>query len=74
MGNGSVSFSSGGPPHVGNRDDNSKRKKKKVKYDGFAGAKDEATGNTGSFVTEDNEFIDEVLNYLLNIMEPEHDR
>ena len=45
------------------------RKKKKVKYDGFAGAKDEATGNTGSFVTEDNEFIDEVLNYLLNIME-----
>jgi len=69
MGNGSVSFSSGGPPHVGNRDDNSKRKKKKVKYDGFAGAKDEATGNTGSFVTEDNEFIDEVLNYLLNIME-----
>tara|TARA_B100000686_G_C16606931_1_gene871703 strand:- start:113 stop:1126 length:1014 start_codon:yes stop_codon:yes gene_type:complete len=58
MGLGSVGISAGSPPHVGKRDDNSKRKKKAS-----------AEKNTGALVSEDNEFIDEVLNYLLNIME-----
>ncbi len=47
------------------------KRKKKIKYAGYAKSKDEATGNKGGFLKEDNGFIDEVLDYLLNIMEPQ---
>ena len=51
-----------------------RKKKKKIKYDGYAGSRDDTTDNRGGFLEEDSEFIDEVLNYLLNKVEHNHDR